>query len=426
MTFDKTATTRLGDAVEVTRYRHKSGLGVILCPDASAPLISLQMWYRVGSADERPGQSGVAHLFEHLMWGPTARRGAGEFDRLIEGCGGDCNAATWVDWTYYRDTVPPGELALALDLEADRMTNLVLDGDILEAEREVVMNERLERVEDDVDGFLDEELTRLAFQVHPYGRPTIGLMDDIRRLDLPTVQSFYRRYYAPNNATLIAVGDFDAAAALAAIDDRFAALAPAALPIRSRDAEPPQDGERRLELSKPAATPRLLLAYQVPGQRHPDWPALESLAALLSAGQSSRLYRQLVVEREIATYVDVEVLPLVDVSLLRIAVGGTPETTAAELEAETDRVIDELLAGGVEAGEVEKVRAGAETDFWLELETADGKGEAFGHFESALGDFRQLLVIAERLRGAGAAELEAAARSYLDRRRRAVVWGVPA
>lgn len=425
--FETLGETRLGDAAPVTHLRHKkNGLGVLLCPDPASPLVSVQAWYRVGSADERPGQTGVAHLFEHLMFNQTARRGPGEFDRLIERTGGDCNAATWVDWTYYRDTVPAGDLELALDLEADRMADLVLDPETLEAEREVVINERLERVEDDVDGFLDEELGRLAFRVHPYGQPTIGFMDDIRRLDLETVRRFYRTYYAPNNVTLVVVGNLETGAALEAIDRRFAALPAARIPPRALAPEPEQRGERRRGFDKPTAAPRLLMGYRVPGQGHRDWPSLEALAALLAGGNSSRLYRRLVIEREVATYVDVEATPFADTSLFRIAVGGTCESSAAELEAEVDGVLSELLAGGVEPHEVEVVRSGAETDFWHELETADGKGEALGHFETALGDHRQLLAIAGRLREVSAAELEGVARTYLDRARRSVVWAVPA
>lgn len=418
----------LGGAIAVDKFRLDNGMVAIVCPDHSAPLVSAQIWYRVGSADEVPGKSGVAHFFEHLMWSPTRGHGAGEFDRLIESAGGDCNAATWVDWTSYRDTVPSRDFEMVCELEAERMTQLVLEPDIIEAEREVVLNERLERVEDDIEGFLDEELMRLAFQVHPYGRPTIGYTDDIRRLDLATLERFYQTYYAPNNAIAVVAGDVDPGDALAVLERCFGPIPPAPdLPAPQRTSEPPVTAPRRRGFDRPSSTARLLLAYQIPGQAHPDWPVLSALAALLSTGPSSRLYRELVVEREIATYADVDVLPFRDVSLLEIAVGGTADTDAAELERETTRVLAGLAQGAraITETELAKVKAGAETDYWSELETADGKGEALGHYEATLGDHRMIATIAESLRACDAEALQSAARRYLGPARRCAVWVDP-
>src|SRR5262249_21634252 len=152
---------------------------ILVLPDASAPVVSVQTWFRVGSRHERPGKTGIAHLFEHLMFNQTEHLQAGEFDRRMETAGGETNAATWVDWTYYRDNLPASALGLALELEADRMQHLTLTAVQLESEREVVANERRFRVDDDVDGFLAEQIYRMAFKDHPYHWPTIGWMEDI-------------------------------------------------------------------------------------------------------------------------------------------------------------------------------------------------------------------------------------------------------
>ncbi len=162
----------------------QNGLTVIVLCDASAPVVSVHVWYRVGSRHERPGKTGIAHLFEHLMFNQTEHLAAGEFDRLMEAAGGDTNAATWVDWTFYRDSLPASQLDLALRLEADRMQYLTLDEHQVESEREVVANERRYRVDDDVEGFLGERLFALAFEGHPYGWPTIGWMEDIHALTI--------------------------------------------------------------------------------------------------------------------------------------------------------------------------------------------------------------------------------------------------
>ncbi|HKE19595.1 MAG TPA: pitrilysin family protein, partial [Kofleriaceae bacterium] len=295
--------------LEIRRHRLHNGLGLIVMADGAAPILSYQTWYAVGSRHELPGQTGMAHLFEHLMFSQTRTRAAGEFDRLIETTGGDSNAGTWVDWTYYRDSVPARDLEVVVELEADRMVNLAIEPAVLESEREVVANERMQRVDDEVEGFADEELARLAFTVHPYGWPTIGWMEDIRRMALPDVLRFYRTYYAPNNATLVVVGDVDEAQLCGLVERRYGGIAPAELPGERALAEPAQRGERRRRFAKPTPAPRLLRGYRAVSQDHADWPALSFVASLLSSGPSSRLYRRLVVEREMALAADCDVAP---------------------------------------------------------------------------------------------------------------------
>ena len=199
-------------------FRLGNGLKVILVRDPSAPVFAYQTWFAVGSRHEREGITGIAHLFEHLMFNQTENHPPGELDRLIETAGGDTNAATWVDWTYYRDNLPKAELPLAVELEADRMAHLTLGDKQVESEREVVANERRFRVEDDVDGFFNEELYKAAFTTHPYHWPTIGWMRDIEAISIEDCRAFYRTYYAPNNATVVLVGDVDEDGALALIE----------------------------------------------------------------------------------------------------------------------------------------------------------------------------------------------------------------
>src|SRR3984885_3132112 len=219
-----------GRGVTARRFRLGNGLGVIAAVDKRAPIVALQTWYRVGSRHERPGATGMAHLFEHLMFQQTESLAVGEFDRLVERTGGESNAATWVDWTYYRLSLPARDLPLGIRLESERMQHLVLEPTPVEAERDVVTNERRERVEDDVDGWLDEQLMAHAFTVHPYRWPTIGGMGDIKGLALPDIRAFYRTWYAPNNATLVCVGDLDERALLDEVERRYGGIAPAQLP----------------------------------------------------------------------------------------------------------------------------------------------------------------------------------------------------
>ena len=270
----------------------------------------------------------MAHLFEHLMFGQTESLPPGEFDRLVERTGGESNAATWVDWTYYRLSLPSRDLALGVRLEAERMQHLVLEPTPVESERDVVTNERRERVEDDVDGWLDEQLMAHAFTVHPYRWPTIGWMEDIRALSLPEIRAFYRTWYAPNNATIVCVGDFDEPALLELIANHYGAIPPATLPATAQVAEPPQTRERIVRAPKPIATDRLLVGYKAPGQDEPDWATLEIVATLLAGCPSARLYRRLVIEREMASSVDAQLTPFRDPSLLRLSVTAARGHTA--------------------------------------------------------------------------------------------------
>jgi zinc protease len=414
-----------GRGVTARRYRLDNGLGLIAAVDRRAPIVALQTWYRVGSRHERPGATGMAHLFEHLMFGQTEQLPPGEFDRLVERTGGESNAATWVDWTYYRLSLPARDLRLGIRLESERMQHLVLEPEPVEAERDVVTNERRERVEDDVDGWLDEQLMAHAFTVHPYRWPTIGWMEDIRALALPDIRAFYRTWYAPNNATLVCVGDFDDAALRELIAEHYGHIPPAELPRAADLVEPEQTRERVVRAGKPIATDRLLVGYKAPGQDHPDWAPLEIVSTLLAGCPSARLYRRLVIEREAASSVDAQLTPFRDPSLLRLAVTTARGHDAAEVLGVIDAELAALVEHPPSAAEVEKAKALAETDFWSALVDVDGKAEALGHYETALGDFRRLGVVAERLTAVTAGDVARVARAYLSAARRTVVIAEP-
>lgn len=425
MSWQLEAEAPAGRGVTARRYRLGNGLGLITAVDRRAPIIALQTWYRVGSRHERPGATGMAHLFEHLMFGQTEALPPGEFDRLVERTGGESNAATWVDWTYYRLSLPARDLELGIKLESERMQHLVLEPTPVEAERDVVTNERRERVEDDVDGWLDEQLMAHAFTVHPYRWPTIGWMDDIRALALPDIRSFYRTWYAPNNATIVCVGDFDDAQLRELIEKYYGGIAPAQLPDAQRVAEPEQTKERVVRAPKPIATDRLLIGYKAPGQDDPDWAALEIVSTLLAGCPSARLHRKLVIEKEAASSVDAQLTPFRDPSLLRLAVTTARGHDADEIIQTIDREISSLIENPPAASEVEKAKALAETDFWSSLVDVDGKAEALGHYETALGDFRRVNVIAERLTQVTADDVARVVRAYLLPTRRTIVIAEP-
>jgi zinc protease len=414
-----------GRGVTARRFRLANGLGLIAAIDRRAPIVALQTWFRVGSRHERPGATGMAHLFEHLMFGQTESLPPGEFDRLVERTGGESNAATWVDWTYYRLSLPTRDLPLGIRIEAERMQHLVLEPTPVEAERDVVTNERRERVEDDVDGWLDEQLMAQAFTTHPYRWPTIGWMEDIRALSLPEIRAFYRTWYAPNNATLVCVGDFDEAGLLDLVESHYGKIEPAALPEVAKILEPVQTRERIVRAPKPIATDRLLVGYKAPGQDDPDWAVLEIVATLLAGCPSARLYRRLVIEREAASSVDAQLTPFRDPSLLRLAVTAARGHRADEILGVIDTELARMAEQPPSKVEVEKAKAIAETDFWTALVDVDGKAEALGHYETALGDFRKVSTLAERLAAVTAEDVARGVRGYLNASRRTIVIAEP-
>jgi zinc protease len=419
------AEAALGRSLVVRRWRWPTGLAVITAADRAAPVVSYQTWFRVGSRHEQPGHTGMAHLFEHLMFNQTESLPPGEFDRVVERTGGESNAATWVDWTYYRLSIPARDLALAVRLESERMTRLVLDEGPVESERDVVTNERRERVEDDVDGWLDEQLMALAFQVHPYRWPTIGWMEDIRALPLDAIRAFYRTWYAPNNATLVVVGDLDEARLLELVARAYGDLPPAVLPVHAPPAEPVQVEERRLVAGKPITSDRVLFGWKAPGQDDPDWPVLDLVATLLAGSPSTQLHRRLVIQRELASSVDTQLTPFRDPSLMRVAVTLARGHRADSAIAEIDDVIAALAERPPGEAELDKAKNLVETDFWAGLIDADGKAEALGHHETALGDFRNLTTLADRLAAVTPDDVTRVVRTYLRRERRSVVIAQP-
>jgi zinc protease len=264
-----------------------------------------------------------------------------------------------------------------------------------------------------------------AFTEHPYRWPTIGWMEDIRALPLPDIRAFYRTWYAPNNATVICVGDFDEAALMDLVATSYGAIPPAALPTVVSPREPEQTREHVVRAPKPIATDRLLVGYKAPGQDDADWATLEIIATLLAGCASARLYRRLVIEREAASSVDAQLTPFRDPSLLRLAVTAARGHTADEILAAIDRELTAMAEQPPRHAEVEKAKAIAETDFWTSLVDVDGKAEAIGHYETALGDFRKVNSVAERLAAVTTQDVARCVRSYLRAERRTLVIAEP-
>ena len=291
---------------EVANFLLGNGMEVVVIPDHRAPVVTHMVWYRVGSADEQPGKSGIAHFLEHLMFKGTKAHPAGELSEKVADIGGSDNAFTSYDYTAYHQTIPPDALPLVMDIEADRMRNLILTDDVIATERDVVIEERGSRVENDPNSLLDEEIDATLYQNHPYGTPVIGWMHEMAQLNRDDAVTFYDRYYAPNNAILVVAGDVDPDQVKALAETTYAKVPRGPdLPPRIRPREPEQNTTRTVTLTDArVSVPSFSTSWLVPSYRAAkpgEAEALDLLSEILGGGIRSRIYQALVVKTGVAS-----------------------------------------------------------------------------------------------------------------------------
>ncbi len=416
-----------GGRLKIAVYRLGNGLRVLLLEDHAAPLISYHTWFRVGSRHEEAGKTGLAHFFEHMMFNETENLPQGEFDRLIDAAGGESNAATWIDWTYYHESLPAEELPLAIRLESDRMAHLVVRAPQVDSEREVVANERRMSVEDDVYGAASEELHALAFgREHPHGWPTIGWMGDIEGYRVRDCQRFYRTWYAPNNATVVVVGDFDPERVLALVQDAYGPLGPSALPDRPPPSAPKQRGERRSRIAWPTAAEKLDIAWHSPPHVDFDAAVLEVVDEVLTGGRSARLRRLLVEELELVAELRGGVSGLRHGGLFEVWLSMREGKSATDALAVVDREIERLVSEPIPNAELEKVKNRIELFFLSEIETVNGKASQVGFADVVSDDPGHAFTRLEELRRVSAEDVRRVAARYLRPARRSIVHVTPA
>jgi len=361
-----------------------NGLNILLLEDHQAPVIAYHTWFRVGSRHEKPGKTGLAHLFEHLMFNETESLPAGEFDRRLEEAGAESNASTWLDWTQYNVSVPREAFDLVVELEAERMKNLVLRDPQVTSEKEVVANERRYRVDDEVEGAVNELLWSTAYQKHAYGWPTIGWMPDIEGFTTSDCQQFYRTYYAPNNATVIVCGDITPEQTLNKISAAYGDMPSAELPVEDVNPEPPQVEQRILEIKKPTTTEKLALAYHGPALGDADHLPLSILGEVLFGGRASRVVKRLVRNLELASDVRIFVGPFQHPGLIEIFASARDGIKAEELLEIIDQELERVRTEPVAPSEIARALARFELSLLSGLETAEGKASTLGFYETVL------------------------------------------
>ena len=381
---------RVPGADQVASTTLANGLKVIVWTDRDIPNVALYNWVRVGSRNEVPGITGLAHFFEHMMFNGTRKRPPGEFDRLLEAEGGSNNAFTSENVTVYQDWIPRSALELAFDLESDRLANLAFDPEVVESERGVVYSERRFAVEDNNEGFLVEQVQATAFAAHPYQIPTIGWPADIQSWSLEDLQAFYKTHYAPTNCTLILVGDVTAEEGFALAKKYLEPIPRQDPPPPVRTTEPEQLGEKRLVVEREAQTPLLIQAYKSPAANDPMSPAIELLMAVLVEGNAARLNRLLVEEKKLAVQVAGQFQEGFDPMLTWLQLTLPEGADIAAAEQALDAALADVVANGVTDAELTRARNQFSAAFWKQIATIDGKARLLGEFDVFEGDYRKL------------------------------------
>jgi zinc protease len=409
----QTATTS-----QIVESELPNGMRLIVKRDARAPVVVCMMWYKVGSIDEVSGVTGVAHVLEHMMFKGTKAVPAGEFSRVISEAGGRDNAFTARDYTGYFQTLHKSQLPLALKLEADRMVNLVLSREEFEKEIRVVMEERRWRTDDRPRSLTFEQLTATALKAHPYRNPIIGWMDDLESMRVEDARAFYERWYAPNNATLVVVGDVTPEEVFELARQHFGPIERKSLPERRITDEPPQLGPQQLTIKAPAELPYVLMAYRAPKLRDPEkeWEpyALEMLAGVLDGNEAARLNRVLVRTERIASSADASYDGIGrGPGMFYLSATPVQGKTAQEAEQALRREIQRLAREGVTEEELQRVKSQVVASHVFERDSMFFQARQIGAITMADLPHRLIDLYVEKLKTVTGEQVQEVARKYL-------------
>ncbi len=414
-----------GKQFPVTTKTLKNGMKVLVQTDHSIPNVALYIFYRIGSRNEHPGTTGLSHFFEHMMFNGAKKYGPGELDKAMEANGGSNNAYTTENTTVYQDWFPRRTLDLIFDIEADRIQSLSFDPKKIESERGVVASERRTSVDADNAGILREQLQATAFVAHPYQWPVVGWMSDIEHWTMDDLKHHFEMGYAPNNATMVVVGDVTADDIFTLCEKYIEPIPQHAPPPPVTTVEPEQLGERRLVVHKPAELPLLMIAYHVPQTNSPDFYALNILRTILVQGESSRLYQRLVDKDQIALEVSMYQQPAFDPTVAILAVqpkqGVDPQKCEAALYQELDRV----KKAAISDQELEKAKNIRLVEFYHQMRTINGRANNIGTYEVFFGDYNKLFDAAKNYAAVTKEDVQRVAQRYFGANNRTVATLLP-
>ncbi|MCH7867337.1 MAG: insulinase family protein [Myxococcales bacterium] len=401
-----------------------NGLKIYTLEDHRTPVVSFQVWVQVGSVDETR-YTGLAHLFEHMMFKGSKNLGPEQHAQWVQSRGGRINAFTSRDVTVYHEDVTSESLPLVIDLEAERFGNLNIGDRSLTSEREVVLEERRLRSEDSPRGRASEALSALLWKAHPYRRPVIGWRSDIEAVTVEACRAFFKSYYAPNNFIIVVVGDFDSEATLSHIKRSFGALPRGPEIVRTPTVEPEQRGERRATIEFDVKAPMVIAAWHAPPTGHEDGPSLDVAGQILSGGRSSRLYRSLVYDAQLATHARAYYIEYHQAGMFYASAGVRPDSSIDEAESLLFSEIRRMAEEGVDEEEVAKATRQLEVALVGSLATNHALANRIGIEITAFGKVRPLASRLEEIRRVTPADVQRVLRTYVKDDQRSVVRMIP-
>ncbi len=403
-----------------------NGLKVIIVRDKNAPLAVFQIWYHAGSINEQLGKTGLSHLLEHLMFKGTPKYGPKNFSKIIQRAGGVDNAGTTYDYVFYYQKIAPEMLNLSIELEADRMQNLIMDPKETMLERDVVMEERRMRYEDDPQNMVYEEVMSTAFKNYPYRWPVIGWMQDLKNMTREDLWEYYKTHYVPNNAVLIIAGDVNPELLMVKIKKEFGAIPRGADTVKTpKIDEPGQSGERRVFVKKEAELPYVFAGYKTPNFPDSDSSALEVLVGILSGGKSARIYKSLIKDKQIALsagagYNSINKYP----SLFYFYGIPLPGKKIEDIESALYEEIEKIKKEPPSEREVQKTKNQIEAEFIMAQDSTFFQAEVVGQFEM-LGDWRLKEKYLDGIRKVTPEDVQRAAGKYFIEDKRTVGILIP-
>lgn len=411
----------LTQASDVKSFTLKNGMQVLVLEDDSIPNANMYLFWKVGSRNEYPGITGLSHFFEHMMFNGAKKYGFKQFDRTMEAAGGANNAYTTENSTVYTDWFPSESLELMFDLEADRISNLSFDAQVVESERGVVTSERSTGLENSNFRAIWEEVKGAAFRAHPYSWPVIGHASDIANWSLADLQQYHRTYYAPNNAIVVITGAVKLAEVKRLARQYFEPIPAQPAPRQIHTIEPEQKGERRVYLHKESvSTANIMLAFHVPQSKHQDYYALTMLSDLLAKGNSARLTQALVFEQQLATELFTYLPDSIDPNLFYIYAVAAPNVDAKQLEQGIIAQLNLIMAEGVSEDELQKVKNRRLVDFYREMATINGKANSIGTYQLFFADYHLLFDAPQKFAAVTVQDIQRVAAQYLRKANRTV------
>jgi len=405
---------------DVKTFTLKNGMKIIVLEDHSIPNANMYIFFKVGSRNEYPGITGLSHFFEHMMFNGAKTYGPKMFDRVMEANGGSNNAFTSEDITVYTDFFPSSIIEVIFDLEADRIGHLALDDKMVESERGVIISERITIMENSNRSLLDEQVKGVAFIAHPYRWSVLGYESDIKNWKKSDLQKYFETYYAPNNAVVVMAGDITLETVKMLTKKYFEPI-PARTPPRPvHTKEPEQMGEKRLYVHKNVSSPNIMIVYHVPESKSKDYYPLDMLDSILSEGNSSRLYKALIDEKQLAVSVSTDFQNALDPTLFYIFAVCAKDTEEETLEKAIYEEIDKIIKESVTEQELQKVKNRKLMDFYHSMETINRRARTIGNYEIFFGGYEKLFNAPEEYQKVTVDDIQRVIGTYFKKSNRTV------